>query len=971
MSNPELPAPGSSPAGEAIALTVLTRAISATSLEKGASRLLTGLSGNLSVSGGLVFFRGIRGDQVVASLGLPEEWVAEWETESPAGIEFRLGSGLVHEPTETPGLIASELKAEGVRALWTLPLGSGGKPVGALVLASKDDSPFGDGWREALVGVAEAFGSWMEAAFLREKMASIRMSGESQIDLRRPEGIAPVPAAGISDSSFESFARSQTAAAEPDARTDAPADDGPPVEAPSPVPEPAPAPPAPSLAQILGDPPDLAIVQLDAEGKVREWPESATRLLGWTEHDMKGRSLELLFSERDRVDWDALRDAEGSRAEWRAPLRTNEGELVSCGLRVLRIDDDVHLVLRDRSSVADSERSLSWSRSALSMLGGTRIVLDPAGRILELGDGWLEGDGAAVWSGKHLSELLDTDRKEILSALRTAARQGQWSGELQWKGDPITLQLRTIQDPDGNLDTIVGVRAPETSAGDCRDLFQKIPVGMILLDPEMRIVEANPEIQAVCGPEAVPPDCAGLDVRSLAIFQTRQVQTALDGLRNGNEFDLHEVVLKNSGDEELIVQFRGKPLTGQSTDGGYLLTLLNRTGKSDLERQLLRAQKMESIGSFASGLAHDFGNFVSVILGKAGVLRVKLPHDPHITGDIDDIETAAKRAQHLSQELMKFARGGRNRVAELHLNRLIEEVGSLIQTSVGKRIEVIFRLHEGVSPVEGDEVELQQLVLNLCLNARDAMTDGGRLTIETRPLTPEQIAALDGGEDLKGGVCLVVKDTGIGMPPEVSERIFEPFFSTKDDPKGTGLGLAMVYGIVRRHGGTIDVKSQEGVGTTFEIVLPAASEDREEGGNRGVTILVVDDEPAFREMIRIILEEDGHEVRLAANGIEALKTLRQDCQDLGLVILDLRMPGIDGLGVLEELQELAPDLPVLVTTGYASPEEKRQALTGGAQKVLEKPYRVNDLRGALTEILGPDAGPGPTADSLDTPGAGR
>jgi CheY-like chemotaxis protein len=183
--------------------------------------------------------------------------------------------------------------------------------------------------------------------------------------------------------------------------------------------------------------------------------------------------------------------------------------------------------------------------------------------------------------------------------------------------------------------------------------------------------------------------------------------------------------------------------------------------------------------------------------------------------------------------------------------------------------------------------------------------------------------------------------------------VFEPFFTTKDDPKGTGLGLAMVYGIVRRHKGTIDVYSQEGVGTTFEIVLPAASGSQEEP-KRETPILVVDDEPAFREMIRLILEEDGHEVLLAANGIEALKTLRADYQKLGLVILDLRMPGLDGLGVLKELRELAPHLPVLVTTGYASDEEKKEALAQGAQRVLEKPYRVNDLRTALAELMSPE-----------------
>jgi CheY-like chemotaxis protein len=284
---------------------------------------------------------------------------------------------------------------------------------------------------------------------------------------------------------------------------------------------------------------------------------------------------------------------------------------------------------------------------------------------------------------------------------------------------------------------------------------------------------------------------------------------------------------------------------------------------------------------------------------------------------------------------------------------------------VGKRISIDLRLGDGLPPVDGDEVELQQLVLNLCLNARDAMAHGGRLTIETRPLNDEQRARLGANGDASSGVCLVVRDTGVGMPPEVVERIFEPFFTTKHDAnKGAGLGLAMVYGIVRRHGGAIDVKSRPGVGTAFEILLPAASARQDEGPGRPVT-LVADDEPAFGEMVRLILEEDGHRVKLASNGIEALRTIQEEHGNLSLVILDLRMPGLDGLGVLDELREIAPHLPVLVTTGYAGPEEKAQALARGARKILEKPYRVAELRAALEEILAPAV---PAATATEVPG---
>ncbi|MBZ0266745.1 response regulator, partial [bacterium] len=571
--------------------------------------------------------------------------------------------------------------------------------------------------------------------------------------------------------------------------------------------------------------------------------------------------------------------------------------------------------------------------------------------------GWIPPGGTGPWLGRHFADLLENDRREVLSSLRAAANAGEWDGRFVVSGRPVSVTLRAVRDDRGNLDAIVGAR--RSAAGDeTGDLFRRIPLGLVLLDESLRIVETNPELAAICGAASLPPDPAGLDIRSLAVFQTRSAQSALEELSVAGEIDLPEVRLAGAESEETPVHFRGgclRDAAGATT--GYVLTLVARTGADEVERHLMRAQKMESIGNLAAGLAHDFGNFIAVILGKAGMLRVKLPSDPHITGDLSDIETAAKRAQHLSQELMRFARGGRNRMTRLDVRKLIDEVGALIRTSVGRKIRVQLRLHEDTPMIRGDEVELQQVIMNLCLNARDAMPNGGTLVIETAPLTEEQRAHL--GADVTEGVRLVVSDTGEGIPQDVVDRIFEPFFTTKDEAqRGTGLGLAMVYGTVRRHGGTIDVRSRPGDGTRFEILLPTSSGGGGEPPADARRILVVDDEPAFREMIRLILEEDGHVVDLAANGIEALRTLRADWQSLALVILDLRMPGLDGLGVLEEIRRLTPTLPVLVTTGYAGEEEKEEAVRRGAASVLEKPYRVAQLRAALVTLLeGPQAAP--------------
>lgn len=707
--------------------------------------------------------------------------------------------------------------------------------------------------------------------------------------------------------------------------------------------------------------PDLVAFRVDGAGRILDWPVSGTRILGWRGPDVVGRHFEVVLPDEDRRLYQKSIETQKflGTGETSIHLLAQSGETVPCAMRMVSLGrgaTDALLIFRERRGDEATERWLRWSRSLLAVLGNATLVLDSGGRIREIGSGWIQGlpGKAHDWLGKHVGELFDADRRDVLAALRQAARAGEWSGTLSIAGAQVSMRLKAVREHQGNLEAFVGARLPDSSV-EVRDLFRKIPVGMILTDKDARIIEWNSEVRSICGPNSLPANPSGLDVRSLAMFQTREIQHALDELLQGEGFDLPETRLKDSPAGTPLVQLRGKGLTNENKETtGFLLIVLGRNGKTQVERQIARAQQMESIGNFASGLAHDFGNFVSVILGKAGMLRVKLPDDPHITSDLDDIETAAKRAQHLSQELMKFARGGRSRVEPLSVNKLVRDIESLIRASLGKKIDLVFDLSEAVGLVHGDEVELQQMLMNLCLNARDAMPDRGRLKVETRPASPEEVARLAVGDEVTQAVSLVVRDNGTGMSPEVCERIFEPFFTTKEDSKGSGLGLAMVYGIVRRNGGIIDVRSQLGVGTTFEILLPVGvgSAGGAGGGRTGYKILVVDDEPAFREMIKLVLEDEGHEVTAASNGIEALKTIRSHIQELSLVVLDLRMPGIDGIAVLEEIRSLASDLPVLITTGYADPMEKQEALRKGAGMVLEKPYRVNDLKSALAGMLG-------------------
>jgi signal transduction histidine kinase/CheY-like chemotaxis protein len=906
--------------------------------ESAASALLDALHGEMGVTGGIVALRSGDGVRVLASVGLPRDWISAWAAASGDSLARLLAPGVVRESLAAQNpTIDLRLKRIGVRGVLTMPLRVAGTTAGAIVLTSTKREPFEDADRACLESAAAAFGDWL-APHVPAPPPDVDDFVETEIDDKLPPPREPAPD---------------------------------------------------TLATSLGA---MAVATLDADGHFLDVGATFERLLGVPIGSLRGESLALALSAEDegRVQG-AMQTAlaKGVSVLPSAGPRVQPGNgagrpvtldlilsrrdgsgFVLLGLPVVdvvaaaQVAEDAAadrpglrrpasgVMILDRRRIETSSHWRRWSGELLAVLGGSTVVLDPGGRIVELGSDWLRDDerGSVHWLGRHFGELFETKRVDVLEALRTVVRDGVWSGWFSAQGLSVPVYLRAVRGDRGELEAIVGARLPERSP-EVRDLFRKIPVGLILVDCDLRILDANPELEAVLGSGALPAGLRGLDVRSFPPFGTTAVQEAFDALPATRSFDLPDVRLRRPAPEgPLVVQLRAQELRDATEKPvGFLVTLVSRTGKTQLENRLIEAQKMESIGNFASGLAHDFGNFVAVILSKAKALHRKVESIPDAVRELVDIEVAAKRAQHLSDELIRFARGGRSRVSTVRMNQLVEEVVALIETSVGNDIDVRFELAEGLPSIEGDEVELQQMILNLCLNARDAMERGGTLTIETRALLRDELDLLGTGDPVQSGVCVTVRDTGIGIPPEVRKHIFEPFFSTKDE-QSNGLGLAMVYAIVRRHGGAIEVESEPGHGATFEIMLPGtgAVQVVREGRMR---VLVADDEPAFREMIRLILEDDGHEVELVQDGVEALTAIHSGYDQLGLVILDLRMPGVDGLTVLEELRSVAPDLPVLVTSGWAEREDVEIAKRHGAKRILQKPYRAIELRQAIVETL--------------------
>jgi two-component system cell cycle sensor histidine kinase/response regulator CckA len=381
--------------------------------------------------------------------------------------------------------------------------------------------------------------------------------------------------------------------------------------------------------------------------------------------------------------------------------------------------------------------------------------------------------------------------------------------------------------------------------------------------------------------------------------------------------------------------------------------------KERLQDQLYQSQKLEALGTLAGGIAHDFNNLLASILGYASLAKADLTSDNPVNQHLDIIETASLRASELTQQLLAFAKGGAYHPVPNDVNAIAREVAALLSRTIDKNITIELDLDEQLRPALCDAGQIQQSILNMCINGRDAMEKGGTLTLGTRNcyLKPETARFL---VDVAPGdyVCISVADTGVGMDRETREHIFEPFFTTKK--KGTGLGLALAYGIIKRHGGFIQIHSTPGRGSLFQVNIPACIAEEEPTAKkqeavslrRGTEmVLVVDDEPMITDLARDILRRYGYSVLIAGSGEEALEIYQRRSGEIALVILDIVMPGMDGREVFTRLRAFNPEAKVIVSSGYNHDRDADDLLKQGAVGFAQKPYRIAELVAIVGEIL--------------------
>ena len=390
------------------------------------------------------------------------------------------------------------------------------------------------------------------------------------------------------------------------------------------------------------------------------------------------------------------------------------------------------------------------------------------------------------------------------------------------------------------------------------------------------------------------------------------------------------------------------------------LELANRALRDEMEEQkkleiqLRQSQKMESVGTLAGGIAHEFNNILNLIKGYTLLIRQNKSVDETVAKSLNVIEETVERGACGVRQLLTLARKAESRLVLSNPNDLVSELSKLLKQTFPKTIEITLELDAELPSIWVDPNQINQALLNLSVNARDALAGGGRLTLKT--LLIEGGKVQDPAAKAGSYACIEVKDNGTGMDAAVRGRIFEPFFTTKGVGEGTGLGLAIVYGIVKSHDGFIDVESETGHGTTFRLYFPIALSHEKpvnetpkkelpvpKSVNGGETILVIEDEEKMVYLLRKTLLRHGYKVLVALDGEQAINLYQRHKQDIGMVLLDIGLPKTGGWGVIVKLKEQNPNVKLIVTSGYIEPELKSKMQRAGVEGFIEKPYSPDDV----------------------------
>jgi PAS domain S-box-containing protein len=742
---------------------------------------------------------------------------------------------------------------------------------------------------------------------------------------------------------------------------------------------------------------DVLIV-VDSDMKIRTVNKASCELLGYKEKEIIGEPVEIIFAETEILLKEKKLEKlieEGEVKNFETSFRTKGSRNIPVLLSssVMKDKDGKMICLvctgRDITERKQTEEALlnaaqQW-RTTFDGISDMVCLLDPEGKILRC------NNAMAGLLKKPFREIIDRPHWEIVygttapiqecPVMRMRETHRRQTAILPINDRWFNIAVDPLLDETSGLIGAVHIMSDITehkqaeealrrSEEKYRTILENIEEGYLEVDLEGNFTFVN---DAECRNLGYTrEELIGMNNRQYTDETTaRKLYQTFNGVyRKGEPVKVLDVeVIRKDGIKavnevsvSLIRDSEGKPIGFRGIARDITERKRAEEKMTTLQEQLRQSQKMEAIGQLAGGVAHDFNNLLTVIHGYSELILKSLDENSRLRQDVREIMNASDRASSLTSQLLAFSRKQVLQPKVLDLNVHVSNMDKMLHRMIGENIELVSLLTKDLGRIKADPGQIEQVVLNLAVNARDAMLNGGKLTIETANVElDENYARSHIGVTPGRHVMLSVSDTGVGMTPEVRERVFEPFFTTKEKGKGTGLGLSTVYGIVKQSGGNVWVYSEPGHGTTFKIYLPRIEEDTESLKPSAVsikslqgseTILLVEDEEMVRKLACTILQKNGYEVLEAPNGEEALRIVQgQNSNPIHLLVTDVVMPGMSGRQLADRLERLRPDMKVLYISGYTDNAIVHHGVLEPGMNYIQKPFTVEGLARKVREVL--------------------
>jgi two-component system, cell cycle sensor histidine kinase and response regulator CckA len=648
--------------------------------------------------------------------------------------------------------------------------------------------------------------------------------------------------------------------------------------------------------------------------------------------------------------------------------RTPNPKAVKPGKEITRAEDG-----RPRSSAELQQIAQKYERMIQASPDAITLRSLPSRRYVEVNEGferltgftsqevigktpvelgiWVEGDDRAQTLNKLEREGQVYEEEFRFRTKAGEIRYGQLSAvRLVLNGEPFMLSI---------THDITNLKKAEEevrrSEADFRSLMQDAPYGIYRVTEEGRLLHVNPALVRMLG---YTSEADLLQRNVTEIYRDPRVRARLI---HNEDFRGAEAEWKRKDGQTITVHLTARAVSKNGSVAYFEVFAEDITERRSLERQLLQSQKMDAIGRLAGGIAHDFNNLLGVILGHSEIMEEQMGHDRKMRKSAEAIRSAAERAAALTMQLLAFSRKQIVEPKVIDLNAALKEMQKLVRRVVDEDIEVVLKLDRALGHVRIDPGQFDQIIMNLVVNARDAMPDGGKLILQTANFELDEMYVKQHlGAKPGSYVMFSVSDTGTGMDEATLSHIFEPFFTTKETGKGTGLGLSTVYGIVKQANGYLMAYSEPGHGTIMKIFLPRAHKDSlvdepvaaAKAIPRGTeTILLVEDETALRELTRSILEDSGYKVLEARNSEEATEMARDTQSKIDLLLTDVVMPGVSGNELAKRLSAVRSDLKVLYMSGYTDDVVAHKGVLAEGTVLIQKPFTKKGLLSKVRQSL--------------------